>query len=207
MFADSFETGDFTAWDGSGGDLMDLSVNASAFLAGTSLGMEVDVADLDDKWLTDDTPADESSARARFYFDPNSLVIPTNKRFKPFQLRASDNRRLLTMVWREEAGGYVFLMKSHEDNGNWAKTPWLDISDAPHYIEVEWTQSSAPGANDGVLRVWLDGALLSTVTGIDNDERGGDQFRFGVVGGLDAGTTGTFYLDHFEARKLGYIGE
>ncbi|MCB1054606.1 MAG: trypsin-like peptidase domain-containing protein [Acidobacteria bacterium] len=207
LFEDSFEGGDFSAWDGSGGDITDLSVTAAAFLAGTSLGMAVDVADLDDKYLIDDLPADQASYHARFYFDPNSLVLPHNKRFKIFQVRASDNRRLLTLVFREESGSYVLLAKSHQDDGTWAKTPWIGYDDNPHYVEVEWTQSSAIGANDGRLRMWIDGALVSTVTGIDNDERGAIDARFGEVGGLDAGTSGTFYLDHFEARKLGYIGQ
>lgn len=207
LFDDSFEGGDLGAWDGTGGDTADLSVTAAAFLAGTSLGLAVDVADLDDKFVVDDLPADQSSYRARFYFDPNALVLPHNKRFKIFQLRASDNRRLLTLVFREEAGSYVLLAKSHQDDATWAKTPWIDYDDAPHYVEIEWTRSSAPGASDGRLRMWIDGTLTSSVSGIDNDERGAIEARFGEVGGLDAGTTGTYYLDHFEARKLGYIGE
>ena len=85
-------------------------------------------------------------------------------------------------------------------------TAWYAISDASHFIEIEWFAATAPGANNGYLSLWIDGALKETVSGINNDARRVDEVRLGPNGGLDAGTSGTEYFDAFESRRATYIG-
>ena len=87
-------------------------------------------------------------------------------------------------------------------NLNWT----TGVTDVPHKIEIEWQAASAPGANDGVLTLWLDGTQVGTVTTLDNDTRRVNAGQMGPVAGIDTGTRGTEYFDEFVSRRSSYIG-
>jgi hypothetical protein len=57
----------------------------------------------------------------------------------------------------------------------------LSLSVAWHPLEIEWQASSAAGANDGLVRLWLDGSLASEQTGLDNDTRRVAEAQLGAV--------------------------
>jgi hypothetical protein len=61
----------------------------------------------------------------------------------------------------------------------------VNITDAPHYFEIDWAASSAPGANNGILKLWIDDALKQALTTIDNDTRQLDSLRLGAVSEVD----------------------
>lgn len=84
--------------------------------------------------------------------------------------------------------------------------PCVPISDAPHAIEADWKASFSPTTLNGSVSLWIDGLSKGSQTGIDNDTKRVDEVRLGAVNGLDAGTSGTIYLDKFEARRFTYIG-
>jgi hypothetical protein len=66
---------------------------------------------------------------------------------------------------------------------------------------VEWDGASAPGQNDGKLKLKIDSVLLGNRTGIDNDTFRIDRVRLGAVAGIDNGTRGTYYFDAFESFR------
>lgn len=74
IFADGFESGDFSAWSSSSTDDGDLSVTSGAALVG-SYGMSAVIDDNNAIYVTDDSPNGETHYRARFYFDPNSISM------------------------------------------------------------------------------------------------------------------------------------
>jgi hypothetical protein len=80
------------------------------------------------------------------------------------------------------------------------------LSDASHYLEVEWRAATASGANDGYLTLWIDGTQQANLSTIDNDTWRVDRARLGALSSLDAGTSGTYYFDAFESRRSTYIG-
>ncbi len=80
------------------------------------------------------------------------------------------------------------------------------VTSAWHKIEIEWKAATAPGANDGVLTLWIDGVQKATVTTLDNDTRRVDGAQLGAVAGIDTGTRGTEYFDTFVSRRTTYIG-
>ncbi|MDY7093561.1 MAG: M12 family metallo-peptidase [Acidobacteriota bacterium] len=210
IFEDSFESGT-SNWSENdpGGNLT--TSGAAGIAPGSANGMAVSAAsdDQTNAWVVDETPSDEPRYRVRFWYDPNSITMVDNKRHKIGFLFGTDpsQRRLLTFVVRKVPGGeYSILVKAHNDDDSWSKTAWTDLSDAPHMIEVEWRKATATGTNDGTLRFWLDGSLVETVSGIDNDGWLGEFFRLGNVGGLDVGTDGTQYFDGFVSNRMSYIG-
>jgi len=93
-----------------------------------------------------------------------------------------------------------------DDLSVWANTNWFNVSDAPHYIEVDWRAATSDGANDGGLTLWIDGTQQADLTGVDNDTWRVDRARLGALSAIDAGTSGTYYLDVFESRRSTYIG-
>ena len=70
---------------------------------------------------------------------------------------------------------------------------------------MDWRAKTA-SANNGGLTLWIDGTQQFDLTGVDNDTRRIDRVRLGAVSGIDSRTSGTFFLDAFESRRLTYIG-
>jgi hypothetical protein len=85
-------------------------------------------------------------------------------------------------------------------------TNWFTINDAPHFIELDWRAATVPGANDGGITLWIDGAQQADLIGVDNDTRRIDRVRLGALTGIDTGTRGTYYFDAFESRRQTFIG-
>ena len=65
--------------------------------------------------------------------------------------------------------------------------------------EVADGVSSGAGANNGSLKLSIDGQLKQTLSGNDNDTRQVDYIRLGAVAGIDSNTRGTLYLDDFRS--------
>ena len=98
-----------------------------------------------------------------------------------------------------------FAAQLCNDSTTYSSTSWYTISNGWHFIEIDWKASSAAGANNGYITLWIDGVQQGSVTGIDNDTRRVDEVRLGPLSGLDSGTTGTEYFDAFESRRTTYI--
>jgi len=197
IFTDGFESGDFSAWDASVTDGGDLSVSVGAAYQG-SYGMEAVIDDTVVIYVEDTSPVDETLYYARFDFHPNSLAMNNKAAHSIFEAdgnlfniqvtRTGSNLQLFSQV-RDDAGGYT-------NSGKYT------ISNAWHVVAMTWQASSAPGANDGVMRLWIDGELVETISGIDNDTHVLDYVRLGAVSGLDSGTSGSMYFDDFESRRV-----
>jgi predicted outer membrane repeat protein len=205
IFADSFESGNLSAWTSSTTDGGDLSVSTAAALKG-SQGMQAVIDDTTAIYVTDDTPNAEPRYRMRFYFDPNSLTMANGDSHIIFRGFAGSSTIVLRIEFGFSSGAYQIRAGLLNDGSTWTETNWFTISDASHAIEVDWRAATAAGANDGGLTLWIDGSQQADLTGIDNDTRRVDRARLGPVASLDAGTSGTSYFDAFESRRQTYIG-
>ncbi|HET9588194.1 MAG TPA: hypothetical protein VFO91_05360, partial [Anaerolineales bacterium] len=74
IFADSFESGNLSAWTANSIDKGDLTVSTAAALAG-SQGLQAVIDDNNTIHVRDDSPNAEPRYLARFYFDPNSIPM------------------------------------------------------------------------------------------------------------------------------------
>ena len=111
------------------------------------------------------------------------------------------------MEFRQSSGAYQIRAALLDDGTTWINTnTWYTITDAFHSIELDWRASTAPGANNGGLTLWIDGVQQADLTGVDNDTRRVDRARLGALSGIDAGTRGTYYFDAFVSRRQTYIG-
>jgi RHS repeat-associated protein len=169
-------------------------------------GMQAVLDDTSAIYITDDTPNAEPRYRARFYFDPNSLTMANNDAhfiFKGFSGASTD---VFQVEFRYSSGNYELRARVLNDASAWTNTNWFTLSDASHYIELDWRAATGSGTNDGGLTLWIDGTQQADLTGIDNDTWRVDRARLGALSSLDAGTSGTYYFDAFESRRSNYIG-
>jgi hypothetical protein len=205
IFADGFESGDLSAWPYPSTDGGDLSVSSSAALTG-SQGLQVVIDDNNPMYVADDRADAEAHYRARFYFDPNGLTMASGNAHYIFSGIMGSTVEVVRLNFRYSSGSYQLSANLLRDNLTSVNTSWVTVSDAPHVIELEWQAASAAGANNGILRVWLDGAQVTELTNIDNDTHRIDLTILGPYSGIDTGTRGTYYLDAFESRRDTYIG-
>jgi hypothetical protein len=113
---------------------------------------------------------------------------------------------VLQVELRKNGNNYQISAGLVNDSTSFANSASFNISDAPHSIELDWQASTATGANNGSLTLWIDGVQQTSVTGVDNDTRRIESVRLGAVSGIDTGTRGTEYFDAFESRRQTYIG-
>jgi hypothetical protein len=71
-----------------------------------------------------------------------------------------------------------------DDGTTWVNTNWFTISDAAHFVEMDWRASSGAGANNGGLTLWIDGAQQADLTGATNDTWRVDRARLGALSGI-----------------------
>jgi len=213
LFDDGFETATMAGWSANVPDAGDLSVSASAGLAG-AYGLRAVLDDNTSIYVTDWSPYADRRYRARFYFDPNSITMASgNAHYLLYAYLKDTTTGVLRLEFRcttsacPGAGTYQVRAEAATDTTSWSGTSWYAITDASHYFEIDWGASSAPGANNGVLKLWIDGVLKQTLSTIDNDTRQIDWVRLGAVSGVDTGTRGTYYFDAFTSTRSSYIGQ
>jgi hypothetical protein len=157
-------------------------------------------------YVTDDSPTAETRYRMRFYFDPNSISMSNGNAHYIFYAYAGSTTVVQRIEFRRSSSVYQVRASVMNDASTWTSTSWWTISDAPHYVEIDWRSATSAGANDGSLTLWVDGSVVGTVSGLDNDSRRIDRVRLGPVNGIDTGTRGTYYFDAFESRRQSSIG-
>jgi N-acetylglucosamine-6-sulfatase len=204
IFKDDFETGNLSAWSSSTTDGGDLSVNFEALT--NNHRMQAVIDDNNAIYVTDDSPNAERRYRARFQFNPNSISMSGGDTHYIFYGYTGTSTIVLRVQLRYSNGSYQIRAALRNDSSTWTSSTWFTISNASHSIEIDWRASTASGANNGGLTVWIDGTQRADLAGIDNDTRRIDRVRLGAVTGIDNGTRGTYYFDSFESRRQTYIG-
>jgi hypothetical protein len=205
IFADSFGSGDLSAWTSSRTDHGDLRVRRAAGMAGRK-GMQARIDDGAPIYVTDDTPSHEPHYRARFWFDPNSISMAGGDSFHVFDGYSGGKTDVLSVRLRFRNGSYQLGAAVRNDHAAWKSTGWFAIDDAPVAIELDWRAATARGANDGALTLWIAGVPRATVTGVNDDTRRIDRVRLGAVAGIDRGTRGIAFFDAFASQRALYIG-
>jgi hypothetical protein len=158
--------------------------------------------------VQDDTPSGESRYRARLYFNPNGFDPgEAQSHFRTRILIAFDGSgtRLITLVLKRQGGAYSVEGRVRRNDGTRADTGFFPITDGPHFLELDWVRSSAPGASDGSFTLRIDNAPVSALTFLDNDGSPVDFVRMGALS-IKTGAGGTLYYDQFESRRQVFIG-
>lgn len=198
-----FETGDLTQFDSveTSGD--DFSAHADAAMEG-SYGGKCIVDDTSDRWGQVNF-ADKTRLRVGFYFDPNYIAMDDGDAWNLVKSSASDFR----IRFAKAEADYTVEAQVYTDASVWSGGGAVVLSDEPHWIEADFKISSAPGADDGFAKIWIDpgsppfGAPDSQATSMDNDQKSFSHVRVGAVTGLEATTSGIFYVDYITVNDTG----
>jgi len=188
-------------------DSGDLYWSADAALAGTSGGMACLIDDTNAIYgeYNLGTSATSGTYRFRLYFDPNDLSMGNGDNFiLGYFLTSATTFGYLEFQY-VTGTGYQVRLGQRDDASIWRYTSAYTISNAPHYIELEWVRATNSTSNDGESNLWVDGELKESKADIDNFDRlsNFDVARFGAVGNIDGTTSGTFYIDEIKANDDG----
>ena len=200
IFGDDFESGNLSKWSWAETEGGKLAVSTQAAWQG-SYGLQVMLDGADAPKLFDNSPNGETHFSARFYLNPNSITLPNNGGIEIFD--AVQWKFCLYLVWYN--GGYNLQLCGINDTGSWFEGGLAPIANGWQAVELEWKAAASPGANDGYARLYIDGALASEITNIDNDTQVIDDISFGVED-IPSGASGALYFDAFESRSGGAIG-
>jgi len=209
LFRDDFETGDTSRWSATASDGGDLGVTVDAAMKFTTLGLQAFADDTASLYVQDDTPKDETTYRARFYFHPGDFDPGEGQahfRTRIFvAFEEAPTRRLMALVLRRQAGQYALMGRARRDDNSQADTGFFPITAAQHFVEFRWVRASAPAAGNGIFELWIDGTLQASLATLDNDVSSVDFVRLGALS-VKGGASGTLYFDEFESRRETAIG-
>ena len=208
IFPDGFESGNLGKWSSAVTDGTNLRATVAAAMAGTAFGLEALVNDTNSLYVQDNNPDAEKRYRARFYLDPNGFdpgEASSHFRIRIFIAFDPSGFRVATVVLKRQAGAYSVEGRVRRNDGTRADTGFFPITDAPHFIELDWQRSTGPGAADGAFEMWIDNTSVATLPGIDNDTSPIDFARLGAIA-VKTGASGTLYYDQFESRRRTFIG-
>lgn len=204
IFSDDFESGNFNAWSAAKTDLGDLAVTTTAAMEGRR-GMRVRIDDNTPIFVTDSSPLNERSYKAKFLFDPNSIQMADGDYHTIFlgqDLRNNSYLNVLQVHFRKVALGYQLRALARQDQNVvpiWVSTKWFTITDQSHEVEVEWDASQSAGMNNGQLTFSIDSIQRANIFTLDNDTLRIDRVLLGAVVGIDTTTRGVYFFDSFES--------
>ncbi len=203
IFADSFASGDTTAWSATTGAV---TVIAGAAMDGDANGMAAGITGGTASFVSDGTPDAETSYHARFYFNPNSAL--------------SNNNQAITLLEGQDAGsGSIFRVEYRRRNaqggsyqvrgvvltaGGEEATAWVDINNnSANAVEIAWQSGTAAD-----FSLYVHGGLQETLTGLDTTASQLGSAHLGPSGGngLSGSASGSVYIDAFVSTRYTVIG-
>jgi hypothetical protein len=207
IYSDNAESGTTTFWSAV---QPNIATTPAAAQNGTDFGFQATVNGLQQGvFLQDDSPDNENRYRARFYFDPNTHdpgEIANQRRVRVFVMfEELPNRRLVAVVLRRISGAYSMQARVQLDDDSRAETAFTPITDAPHWVEVEWRRATTPTANDGFFEMSIDGTAVPALINLDNNLSQVDMVRLGTVSNK-TNANGVVFVDEFVSRRTNPIG-
>ncbi|MEM9292279.1 MAG: Ig-like domain-containing protein [Acidobacteriota bacterium] len=208
LLVDGFEDGTTGRWAQrvSPGDALRI---ASGGRLGGSFGLRAPARGTEGHYVVDESPQREPRYRARFRLAPGDL-----------ELHPAGGVDLLEGL-DEVLGETVFFVSLSANSSPplaltfsglvggqgpgtaaFASVGPVLLHHEVYDIEVEWWAASAPGANDGGVRLWVDGVLHSEALGIETSAHRLDTVRFGVQSRYVAPVVESdLWLDEFASRR------
>jgi hypothetical protein len=207
------ETGDLTQYTSTVTDSGDLSVHADGSLGLGSYGLKCVIDDQTAIYGQKTITGASGTLRARFYIDPNTLTMGDTEAFFTFIIVASGPSTSVASVtlYYLSASDYYVQFLRYNDAG-YVGGDSVSISDGPHIVELRIDKAATNVSADGTLYGWVDGVQACAYANLDNFDSFGNinSVRLGAPGGLDAGTSGTFYLDELivndDGGEIGGVG-
>lgn len=186
-----------------------LDVTNAAAMNGTNFGLEAILdGSTNNIFVEDQTPAEETTYRATFWFDANDLPMANADKFVVFLARTSAFNNILRLQFNYNSGNYRVRLQVKKNNDVWADCRlngdsglrFMTIGNEPTQITIEAvfgdnTVSYAGVTANGVTH-YKDG-YQSANWAVDRIRMGGPRMAQAQGGPF----TGTVYFDEFESYR------
>jgi len=178
-----------------------LNVTSGASLASSHYGIEISTETTEAIAIVTkvfDPRIDSNDLRIRFYLDPNSISNASSLGFMIGRIRKPSLQ--VIAVFYLGVNPLRFFGWVYYGESSYVKIDDINISDAPHWIECHLYR--------GGYHLWIDDNLERSQV-ISNEEWFSeiDNIAFGLPNAIQAGYSGTYYLDEFVVNDTGdYIG-
>lgn len=161
-------------------------------------------------WVQDNTPACELTYNAEWL--TKTVLLDADDQVMVFEVRSEAGEPNgpaveVRCVLRRQPGSAVnnqIRCSARQDSGGFRRfgaAPYGVASD--HSFRVELVRASAPGAVDGIARLYRDGVLRGEIVDLDNDTRCLGAGRIGITQPLNAATrpVGSFQFDSYSSSR------
>lgn len=179
-----------------------LDVNANAAILG-DFGLEVLIdGSANQTFVADTTPAAETVYRVQFRANPNNITMDNGTGHAIFFGRqGGGGGNVLRLTMQRLNDEYKVVCRIQRDGGGTYFCGKFTFAPVNTRIGVEWVAASAPGADDGIVRLRKGDTVQFERTDFDTDTWVIDTARFGLPKDADATTSGSFYLDDFASFR------
>jgi hypothetical protein len=199
IFQDGFASGTLAAWS-KANRLTAANLTGQAALHGSDpYGLRVAVAGTMNHFLIDSSPVAGPSYHARFYFDPNATITGSAS-WTVFLARSAAGSQLFSLQLSAANSATPRLRLSMRSNGAIVTTPWVNVTDAPHAIEIAWSSTNRAAS------LSVDGVVVVSRSGLRNASQRIEEVRLGPTSGLVGGSAGVLYFDDFVSTRTATIG-
>jgi hypothetical protein len=168
--------------------------------------MQVNITSNNPAYVRDNTPNMETRYRARFYFNPNGIIMGKSDSHVIFSGYSATGASMLVIELRRNGSSLQIRGGLLSDKKKWSYTGWSTLPSGWNAIELDWRAATGTTVNNGGLALWLNGTRIGNISNTGNYQQKVDWVALGAVSGLDIATRGTYFFDEFESRRSAYIG-
>ncbi len=153
-------------------------------------------------YLVDLSPTDETAYRAEFRIAHNNLVMAEGSNHGVFYGRMEGGTgNVIRLNMALLSGEYKITVRCLKDVGGTAFCGKFTFAPNTTRVKLEWKAATAPGANNGIFRLYKGDTLQFEKTNLDTDTLQIDTARLGVTKNADATTLGSYYIDQFSSDR------
>lgn len=141
-------------------------------------------------------PNNEKQLTLEFFVNPTDMTLAVGDTLGMFRALSSGIGGASFVLAFQNIGGTLQFAALVINDAGGNTFPWsYNITGGEEKIRIEWKASFAPGANDGISRIYSNDVLQAEAINSDNDTHDITEIQIGTVFGLDAGTNGTIDYD------------
>ncbi len=134
-----------------------------------------------------------------FDLDPKAVGISAPGRILLLEVGDSSAGSIVRVSLARSGTGYALRTIVRQDDGTWVTRPDVPITDAVHGIDLEWRSAQSSRTQDGSLRLWVDGQLVTEASALSNAGHRTSLVRLGGKA-LFASAFGTLAYDNIVIR-------
>jgi hypothetical protein len=167
--------------------------------------INVAISDTTDRYANRTGLGDLAHFFASIEVDVDSLAMANGDVFDVFQGLTGGATAIMRIQINYDGSNIRARVGLLTDAAAWTNTSYYNLSAGWNHIEAFWSAAPDVATNDGQIALWVNDVEEEHVDTANNHNNLVDEFRVGTVDGLDAGTSGTLYIDVVRLDWLRYM--